>query len=64
MHNALCAFVEYPASALLSEVQEHGLKERRGGGIGGGGGGGALHLSHLVYYASRNVTLYSYQVKI
>ena len=25
---ALRAFVEYPASALLSEVQEHGVKER------------------------------------
>ena len=57
---ALCAFVEYPATALLSEVQEHGVKERRGGGIGGRG---ALHLSDLVY-ASRNVTLYSYQVNI
>jgi hypothetical protein len=65
---ALCAFVEYPASALLSEVQEHGVKERRGGGIGEGregrGGRGPLHLSHLVYYASRNITLYSYQVNI
>jgi hypothetical protein len=64
---ALCAFVEYPASVLLSEDQEHGVKEQRGGGIGEGrggrGGGGPLHLSDSVY-ASRNVTLYSYQVKI
>ena len=68
VNHVLCAFVEYPASALLSEVQEHGVKERRGGGIGmggrGRGGGGPLHLSHLVYYASRNVTLFSYQVNI
>ena len=62
---ALCAFVEYPASALLSEEQEHGVKERRGGGLGEGiGGRGALHLSDLVFYASRNSTLYSYQVDI
>jgi hypothetical protein len=67
MHYALCAFVEYPASALLREVQEHGVKERRGGGTRGrgrGGGGGALDLSDFLYYASRNVTLYSYQVDI
>ena len=32
MHCALCAFVEYPASALLSEEQEHGVKEGEGGG--------------------------------
>ena len=67
VNHVLCAFVEYPASALFSEEQEHGVKERRGegiaGGKGGGGSGGALHLSHLVY-PSRNVTLYSYQVNI
>ena len=64
MYYALCAFVEYPASALLSEVQEYGIKEGGGGGMGGGrGGGGPLHLSDLVY-ASRNSTLYSYQVNI
>ena len=67
VNHVLCAFVEYPASALLIEEQEHGVEERRGGGTGGGGGGGmggALHLSHLLYYASRNVTLYSLQVII
>ena len=64
MHYALCAFVEYPASALLSEVQEYGIKEGGGGGMGGGrGGGGPLHLSDFES-RDRNVTLYSYQVNI
>jgi hypothetical protein len=40
MHYALCAFVEYPASALLSEEQEHGVKERGGGEEDGGERGG------------------------
>ena len=76
MYYALCAFVEYPASALLSEVQEYGIKE--------GGGGGeeeevdvekeegeeevdqerdSRFLSHTVYRDS-NITLSSYQVDI
>jgi hypothetical protein len=60
MHYALCAFVEYPASALLSEVQEHGVKERRGGEEGRGGqysagrnasfgGGGSLREGNISY---------------
>jgi hypothetical protein len=64
MHYALCAFVEYPASALLSEVQEHGVKERRGGGGRGEdekGEGGRRYLSRSDYY---DITLYSYQVNI
>jgi hypothetical protein len=63
VNHVLCAFVEYPVSALLSREHEHGVKERRGGGIRGRGGGVALHLSDLVD-ATRNVTLYSYQVDI
>jgi hypothetical protein len=60
MHYALCAFVEYPASALLSEDQEHGVKERRGGEEGRGGqspagrnasfgGGGSLSEGNISY---------------
>ena len=59
---ALFAFVEYPASALLSEEQEHGVKER-GGGEEGEGGVKARYLSD-VGYRGRNVTLSSYQVNI
>jgi hypothetical protein len=60
VNHVLCAFVEYPASALLGEEQEHGVKE------GGGGGedereGGSRYLSHSDYY---NITLSSYQVNI
>ena len=66
MHYALCAFVEYPASALLSEEQEHGAKE--GGddveedeGEEVEGAEGWRYLSYSDYY---DVTLYSYQVNI
>ena len=64
VNHVLCAFVEYPASALLSEEQEHGVKEGGGGGGGGGeveGEGGSRYLSHSDYY---NITLSSYQVNI
>ena len=72
MHYALCAFVEHPASALLSEEQEHGAKGVGGGddveedeGEGGGeeveGEEGRRYLSNSDYY---NVTLISYQVNI
>ena len=68
MHYALCAFVEYPASALLSEEQEHGVKERGGGGEEGGeeeeGGGVIARYLSDVGYRGRNVTLSSYQVDI
>ena len=30
VNHVLCAFVEYPASALFSEEQEHGVKEQGG----------------------------------
>ena len=62
VNHVLCAFVEYPASALLSEEQEHGVKER-GGGEEGEGGVKARYLSD-VGYRGRNVTLSSYQVNI
>ena len=61
VNHVLCAFVEYPASVLLSEEQEHGVK---GGGGGGGkneGEGGSRYLSRSDYY---NITLSSYQVNI
>jgi hypothetical protein len=62
VHYALCASVEYPASALLSEEQEHGVKERGGGGKEDEGGEeGRQYLSRSDYY---NITLASYQVKI
>ena len=62
VNHVLCAFVEYPASALPSEEQEHGVKELRGRGRGGVGGG-ALQLSDLGSNG-RNVTLTSGQVNI
>ena len=60
MYYALCAFVEYPASALLSEEQGHGVKERRGGEEGRGGqspvgrnasfgGGGSVREGNISY---------------
>ena len=57
VNHVLCAFVEYPSSALLIEEQEHGVEERRGGG------GRARFLS-FSGFPGRNVTLYSYQVNI
>jgi hypothetical protein len=59
MHYALCAFVEYPASALLSREQKHGVKE--GGEEDEGGEEGRRYLS---YPSSYNITLSSYQVNI
>jgi hypothetical protein len=65
VNHVLHAFVEYPASALLSDEQEHGVKERGGGEQGEEGGGGlglmARYLSD-VGSGGRNVTLSSYQV--
>ena len=60
---ALCAFVEYPASALLSEEQEHGVKERgEEEDDGEGEGEGARrYLSRSDYH---NITLHSFQVNI
>ena len=63
VNHVLCAFVECPASALLSDEQEHGVKERAGGGIGAGGGVEARYSSD-VGSRGRNVTLSSYQVNI
>jgi hypothetical protein len=57
---ALCAFVEYPASALLSEEQQHDVKEG-GGGEEDEGEGGSSNPPHSYYY---NITLSSYQVNI
>jgi hypothetical protein len=78
MHYALCAFVEYPASALLSEEHEHGVKERGGGGEEEKEEGdvegeeekeevGEERVSRFLSRLGprdRNVTLYSYQVDI
>jgi hypothetical protein len=61
MHYALYAFVEYPASALLSEVQEHGVKEGGGGDEDEEGEEGRRYLSRSDYF---NITLSSYQVNI
>ena len=65
VNHALCAFVEYPASALLSEEQERGVKGRRGGGGDDveedEGEGGRRYLANFTY---GNVTLYSYLVNI
>ena len=67
VNHVLCAFIEYPASALLSDEQEHGVKERGreevGEGREGGVEGEARHLSD-VGYRGRDVTLSSYQVNI
>ena len=64
VNHVLCSFVEYPASALLSEEQEHGVKEQGGGrGEGDEGEGGSRFLSHSAF-PGRNVTLSSYQVNI
>jgi hypothetical protein len=70
VNHVLYAFVEYPASELLSDKQEHGVKERGGGEEGeeegGGGGGGGVKVRYLsdIGYRGRNVTLSSYQVNI
>jgi hypothetical protein len=69
MNHVPYAFVEYPASALLREEQEHGVKERGGEEEGeeeGKGGGGGLIARCLSDVGSRgrNVTLSSYQVNI
>jgi hypothetical protein len=63
-----CAFVEYPASALLSEEQEHGVKEQRGGGKEKEEGEEELDYERdsrfLSHVRDRNITLSSYQVNI
>ena len=61
-HNyALCAFVEYPASALLSEEQEHGVEERGEEEDKDEGEGARQYLSRSDYH---NITLQTYQVNI
>ena len=65
VNHVLCAFVEYSASALFSEEQEHGVKERRGGDEGRGGqssarrnvsfgGGGSLKEGNISYREEEN----------
>ena len=67
VNHVLCAFVEYPASALLSEEQEHGVKKRGGEeeeGEGVVGVGVEVRYLSDVGSRGRNVTLSSYQVNI